>query len=68
LRRAIGLEARDWVRGRAHTELARIALAAGNTARATSECNTAIRLGDLDADPRGIADARRVLRVIEERQ
>jgi tetratricopeptide (TPR) repeat protein len=67
LKRAIALEARDWVRGRAHTELARIASAQGNVARATTECNTAIRLGNADADPRGIAEANRVLRSLSAR-
>jgi tetratricopeptide (TPR) repeat protein len=67
LRRAIATEGRDWVRGRAHTELARIASARGDVAGATTECHTAIRLGDADADPRGIADARRVLRSLSAR-
>jgi tetratricopeptide (TPR) repeat protein len=67
LARAIALEARDWVRGRAHTERARIALAEGNVARATTEGQTAVRLGSLDSDPRGIADAERVLRAARSR-
>jgi tetratricopeptide (TPR) repeat protein len=68
LKHAISIEARDWVRGRAHTELARIALAQNDAARATAECETAIRLGNADADPRGIAEARRVLRLVEDRK
>ena len=62
LRRVMTIEARDWVRGRAHLELARIAAAQGNVARARTECDEALRLGAADANPRGIADARRVLR------
>ena len=61
LKRVMTIEARDWVRGRAHTEMARIAVAQGQSARAKSECDAAIRLGEADADPRGIAHARRVL-------
>ncbi len=61
LQRVMTVEARDWVRGRAHTEMARIALAQGQHGRVKSECDAAIRLGEADANPRGIADARRVL-------
>jgi tetratricopeptide (TPR) repeat protein len=58
LRRALDGEARDWVRGRAHTELARLALQRGDISTAREELATAERLCNRDNDPIGVRDAR----------
>jgi tetratricopeptide (TPR) repeat protein len=61
LRAALKLEGRNWVKGRIHTELGRLADLAGDRARAVSEYQTAVRLSDGDNDPGGAADARALL-------
>jgi tetratricopeptide (TPR) repeat protein len=58
LRQSIGLEGRNWVHGRAHLELGKIALKAGNRAEAHKEFRDAARLCDLDNDAASAAQAR----------
>ncbi len=55
---SLGLKARDWVKGRAHAELGKLADLAGNRSRAVSEYWTAVKLGEKDSDPIGVAQAR----------
>ena len=50
-------EARDWVRGRAHAELGRIAVAAGDRERARQHFRQAIELATRGNDPTGRAEA-----------
>jgi predicted Zn-dependent protease len=62
LRKAVGLEGRRWVHARAHLELGRIALTAGNAAAAAAELGAAIPLAEADNDPLTAAEARRLLK------
>jgi tetratricopeptide (TPR) repeat protein len=62
LRRALTLEGRKWVHGRAHLELARIALKAGNRAAAKPEFEAAIALCESDNDQLSADEARRLMR------
>jgi tetratricopeptide (TPR) repeat protein len=62
LQAAVAGEARDWIKGRARTELGKVADLAGNAARAKVEYQTAIRLAEADNDPLGEAEARRLVR------
>jgi tetratricopeptide (TPR) repeat protein len=61
LRRALALEGRKWVHGRAHLEMGRLLLQAGKRAAAESELRTAISLCEADGDPLAAAEARRLL-------
>jgi tetratricopeptide (TPR) repeat protein len=62
LRHAIALEGRKWVHGRAHLELGRLFVEAGDRQEARRALQTAASLCDADND-RGMADeARRLLR------
>jgi len=62
LRQSVSLEGRKWVHGRAHLELGKLLMQAGNPAAARGEFQTAAALGDADND-RGTADeARRFLK------
>jgi tetratricopeptide (TPR) repeat protein len=56
LRRALGLEARKWVTGRAHAELGKLADLRGDRATARREFERAAALANEDNDPLG-ADA-----------
>jgi tetratricopeptide (TPR) repeat protein len=58
LRMATNGEGRDWVRGRAHGELAKIAVARGDAAAARQELDLAIRLAESDDDRPGVRQAR----------
>jgi tetratricopeptide (TPR) repeat protein len=60
LRHAIASEGRKWVHGRAHLELGKLALRAGNAAAAREELHAAARLGDEDNDRGSAAEARRL--------
>jgi tetratricopeptide (TPR) repeat protein len=60
LKTALAADGRPWVQGRAHTELARIALALGDRATAQREIDQAIRLADADEDSAGERQARAV--------
>jgi tetratricopeptide (TPR) repeat protein len=61
LRKALSLEGRKWVHGRAHFELGRLALKAGNRAAAEKELRTAASLCEGDNDDYYAAEARRLL-------
>ena len=54
-------QARDWVRGRTHLELAEISLAAGDRDQARWQANKALPLLERGADPEGVHLARRLL-------
>jgi predicted Zn-dependent protease len=62
LRRSFAAEGRKWVHARAHLELGKLALAAGNTAAAAVELHAAIPLADSDNDPLTADEARRLLK------
>ncbi len=55
-------EARDWVRGRAHTELGQLALQTGDREQARREYRLAIQLLTRGNDPVGKAEAEALLR------
>jgi tetratricopeptide (TPR) repeat protein len=59
LRRAIDVEGRRWVKGRAHAELGKIADLRGDRATARMEFQAATQLASDDNDPAGAAQARR---------
>jgi tetratricopeptide (TPR) repeat protein len=59
---ALGREARDWVRGRAHAELGQLALKAGNRTEAQGHYQQAIGLATRGNDPTGRAEAETLLR------
>ena len=54
-------DARDWVHGRAHAELGKLAVRAGDHATARQEFLTAAQLAKTASDPSGRADAERLL-------
>jgi tetratricopeptide (TPR) repeat protein len=62
LRRSIGIEGRPWVHGRAHLELGRLALRAGDRARANEHLQAAVKLCEDDNDPAFAEQARRLLK------
>jgi tetratricopeptide (TPR) repeat protein len=62
LKRAIMVEARDWVKGRAHLELGKIGILAGNQPLANEELRTAVKLCDGDNDPAFAEEARRLIK------
>jgi len=62
LRVAIAQNGRKWVQGRAHLEIGRLLLKAGNRGAAASEFRAAISLCEADGDPLAAAEARRLLR------
>ena len=62
LRKSLSIDGRKWVHGRAHLELAGIALKAGNKAAAAVELREAIALADSDNDPLTADEARRRLK------
>jgi tetratricopeptide (TPR) repeat protein len=62
LKEALRLEGRQWVHGRAHLELGKLALKTGNKAAAAEELRSAIALGDSDNDPATADEARRLLK------
>jgi tetratricopeptide (TPR) repeat protein len=57
LRAALRLKGRSWVHGRAHTELARLAILRGEPATARGELRLAVQLCNSDNDPVGAAEA-----------
>lgn len=63
LRRALGLEARKWVTGRAHAELGKLADLRGNRVTARREFERAAALATEDNDPLGAAEAERWVQV-----
>jgi tetratricopeptide (TPR) repeat protein len=62
LRTAIRLEGRKWVHARAHLELGKLALKAGNRAAAQEELQAAVTLGESDNDPLTADEARRLMK------
>lgn len=61
LRNAVSAEGRRWVHGRAHLELGKLSMKAGNRAAARQELETAVRLCQSDNDPGPAQEARRLL-------
>ena len=59
---AITREARDWVRGRAHAELGRLADRGGDREQARREYRLAIQLAERGNDPSGKREAEQLLR------
>jgi len=62
LRSALAVEGRKWVHGRAHLELGKLALKAGNKAAARQEFQQATALSEGDNDPGTVEEARRLMR------
>jgi tetratricopeptide (TPR) repeat protein len=62
LKDALRLEARKWVHGRAHLELGKLALKAGNRSVAATELQSAIAFGEGDNDPGTVDEARRLMK------
>jgi len=62
LRAALGVEGRKWVHGRAHLELGKLALKAGNRAAARQELQQAAALAESDNDPGTADEARRLMK------
>ena len=62
LQKALTLEGRQWIKGRAHLELGKIAARAGNRQKAEAEYRAAIPLLDTDEDGPSAEEARRLLR------
>jgi hypothetical protein len=62
LRKALSSQGRPWIHGRAHLELGRLALKAGNRPAAQTELKTAITLCEGDNDQAAADEARRLLR------
>jgi tetratricopeptide (TPR) repeat protein len=60
LKRSIGTEGREWVHGRAHLELGKLALKAGNRTLANEELQAAVKLCESDNDPWYAEEARRL--------
>ncbi len=60
LRMALKTDARDWVRGRAHLELGKLADLANDRTRARAEYDKAIEIGTAAQDASGAADAQRL--------
>ena len=58
LQKAVSLEGRDWVHGRAHLELGKLALKNGNSAGARQEFEQTIKLCTGDNDPIAVNEAR----------
>lgn len=61
LRRALAMEGRKWVHGRAHLELGKLALKGGRQPEARQELQTAAQLCDADNDGANADEARRLL-------
>ena len=61
LRAALAAEGRDWVRGRAHQELGKLADLARDRAGAIAEYRLAVGLCQADHDPDGVKQAKRLM-------
>lgn len=64
LERALASQGRQWVHGRAHLELGRLAIADSDPQRAQTHLQSAAQLGDSDRDGASAATARELLRTI----
>jgi tetratricopeptide (TPR) repeat protein len=62
LEKALAVEGRRWVQGRAHLELGKLDLNDGNRAAANEHLRTAVRLCEGDNDGLAAAESRRLLR------
>jgi tetratricopeptide (TPR) repeat protein len=62
LKASLAVDGRKWVHARAHLELAKMALKAGDKAAGATELRAAIGLGDSDNDPLTADEARRLLK------
>jgi tetratricopeptide (TPR) repeat protein len=62
LRQAVSTEGRNWVHGRAHVELGKLALKAGRRSAADAELRAGIALCDGDNDTAAADEARRLLK------
>jgi tetratricopeptide (TPR) repeat protein len=62
LRKAIALDGREWVKGRSHLEIGRMAIAAGRRDAARQELQAAIKFCESDNDPVFADEARRLLK------
>jgi tetratricopeptide (TPR) repeat protein len=62
LRAALAIEGRNWVHGRAHLELGKLALKAGDKAAARLELRQAAALSEGDNDPGTVEEARRLMK------
>lgn len=65
LRIAVSNDGRPWVKGRAHTELARAAIARGDPTSAKREAELGITLAESDEDRSGARQARAVRATIK---
>ncbi len=61
LTKAVSSEGRNWVHGRSHLELGRLAQKAGNRGEARRHLQTAITLCERDNDPASVDEARQLL-------
>ena len=61
LRKSVSLEGRKWVHGRAHLELGKLMMQAGNPEGARREFQAATALCDADNDSAAVDEARRLL-------
>ena len=59
IKRALGLDSRRWVAGRAHTELGKIADLRGDRRTARAHFEQAVAIADQESDPVGGAEAQR---------
>ena len=62
LNKALEIEGRRWVQGRAHLELGKLDLKDGNRAAANEHLRTALRLSESDNDAAAAAESRRLIR------
>jgi tetratricopeptide (TPR) repeat protein len=62
LKAALGVEGRNWVYGRTHFELGKLALKAGNRALAKTELQAAVQLCESDNDDLTADEAKRLMR------
>jgi tetratricopeptide (TPR) repeat protein len=62
LKQALAAPGRQWVHGRSHLELGRMAAKAGNRALARQELQAAIALCESDNDPYAVDEARRLMK------
>jgi uncharacterized protein HemY len=62
LHKSLASEGRNWVHGRAHLELGKLALKAGNRSAAKSDLEAAIMLCDSDNDSLTADQARHLLK------
>ena len=62
LRKAVSIEGRGWVQGRAHLELGKLALKSGDRAKANTELRAAVERCQSDGDAGFAAEASRLLK------